>query len=128
MTSTTRCGWLARCANMATHTVYTGPSAGTVPACDSCHPEPWPHALGYPCPRPESCDRPECDGSDPAGMLRQALASVRLAVVALETLAALELRHPRRCAVCGDTLESGRHQLLPPMGTWHAFVERDGSV
>ena len=60
MTSTTRCSWLARCANMATHTVYTGPSAGTVPACDSCHPEPWPHALGYPCPRPESCDRPEC--------------------------------------------------------------------
>ena len=33
-----RCGWLARCTNVATHTVYTGPSAGTVPACDTCHP------------------------------------------------------------------------------------------
>lgn len=23
-------------------------------------PEPLPHALGYPCPRPGACDRPEC--------------------------------------------------------------------
>jgi hypothetical protein len=36
----TRCGWLARCTNRATHLVRM--PAGVFPACDACHPVPAP--------------------------------------------------------------------------------------
>jgi hypothetical protein len=38
-----RCEWLARCTNLATHTVWAGPSARFMDVCDECH-DPWEQA------------------------------------------------------------------------------------